>query len=105
MILEPGIYYSFYYYYLLTYICLKETIWQISYDIVKDILVQGDRMRDTLQQLQDAVYLTKVHSLSLSLSLSCIDTHIYSHVGLASFMVFLKVSLFCLDVVVCENKF
>ncbi|XP_030960902.1 chloroplast sensor kinase, chloroplastic isoform X2 [Quercus lobata] len=34
---------------------------EISYDIVKDILVQGDRMRDTLQQLQDAVYLTKAN--------------------------------------------
>lgn len=33
---------------------------QISYDIVQDIVVQGDHMRDTLQQLQDAVYLTKV---------------------------------------------
>ncbi|XP_021833580.1 chloroplast sensor kinase, chloroplastic [Prunus avium] len=32
---------------------------EISYDIVEDILVQGDRMKDTLQQLQDAVYLTK----------------------------------------------
>ncbi|KAF5193373.1 chloroplast sensor kinase protein, partial [Thalictrum thalictroides] len=32
---------------------------EISYDIIEDILVQGDRMRDTLQQLQDAVYLTK----------------------------------------------
>lgn len=41
---------------------------QISYDIVEDILVQGDRMRETLQQLQDAVYLTKVTSPSLSLS-------------------------------------
>ncbi|KAK6930946.1 hypothetical protein RJ641_002739 [Dillenia turbinata] len=34
---------------------------EISYDIVEDILVQGDRMRDTLQQLQDAVYLTKAN--------------------------------------------
>ncbi|KAG7980055.1 hypothetical protein I3843_05G161500 [Carya illinoinensis] len=34
---------------------------EISYDIVKDILVQGDHIRDTLQQLQDAVYLTKAH--------------------------------------------
>ncbi|XWS63734.1 hypothetical protein CRYUN_Cryun06bG0126900 [Craigia yunnanensis] len=35
---------------------------QISHDIVEDILVQGDRMRDTLQELQDAVYLTKMHN-------------------------------------------
>ncbi|XP_058194497.1 chloroplast sensor kinase, chloroplastic isoform X1 [Rhododendron vialii] len=34
---------------------------EISYDIVEDILVQGDRMRETLQQLQDAVYLTKAN--------------------------------------------
>lgn len=34
---------------------------EISYDLVKDILVQGDHMRDTLQQLQDAVYLTKAN--------------------------------------------
>ncbi|XP_052205059.1 chloroplast sensor kinase, chloroplastic isoform X2 [Diospyros lotus] len=34
---------------------------EISYDIVEDILVQGDCMRDTLQQLQDAVYLTKAN--------------------------------------------
>lgn len=33
---------------------------QISFDIVEDILMQGDHMRDVLQQLQDAVYLTKV---------------------------------------------
>lgn len=39
---------------------LKDIWLQISHDIVEDILVQGDRMRDTLQQLQDAVYFTKV---------------------------------------------
>ncbi|CAL5396059.1 unnamed protein product [Camellia sinensis] len=32
---------------------------EVSYDIVEDILVQGDCIRDTLQQLQDAVYVTK----------------------------------------------
>ena len=36
-------------------------ILQIAHDIVEDIIVQGDKMRDTLQQLQDAVYLTKVY--------------------------------------------
>ncbi|KAF9603262.1 hypothetical protein IFM89_034595 [Coptis chinensis] len=36
---------------------------EISFDIVEDILVQGDRMRDTLQQLQDVVYLTKANIL------------------------------------------
>ncbi|KAL2343106.1 hypothetical protein Fmac_004391 [Flemingia macrophylla] len=34
---------------------------QISYDIVEDLLVQGDRLRDVFQQLQDAVYLTKTN--------------------------------------------
>ncbi|XP_077250538.1 chloroplast sensor kinase [Tasmannia lanceolata] len=34
---------------------------EISYDIIEDILVQGDRIRDTLQQLQDAVYFTKAN--------------------------------------------
>ncbi|KAL8161656.1 hypothetical protein V2J09_013145 [Rumex salicifolius] len=34
---------------------------ETSYDIVEDIMVQGDHMRDTLQQLQDAVYLTKAN--------------------------------------------
>ncbi|KAJ8747373.1 hypothetical protein K2173_011791 [Erythroxylum novogranatense] len=34
---------------------------EISYDIVEDILVQGDRISNTLQELQDAVYLTKAN--------------------------------------------
>ncbi|XP_050373182.1 chloroplast sensor kinase, chloroplastic [Argentina anserina] len=34
---------------------------EISYDIVEDILEQGDQVKDTLQQLQDAVYLTKAN--------------------------------------------
>lgn len=34
---------------------------EISYDIVQDILLHGDHMTDTLQQLQDAVYLTKAN--------------------------------------------
>lgn len=42
---------------------------QISYDIIEDIMVQGDRIRDTLQELQDAVYLTKVIRNPLSHSL------------------------------------
>ncbi|GER25352.1 chloroplast sensor kinase [Striga asiatica] len=36
---------------------------EVSYDIAQDIEVQGEHMRDTLQQLQDAVYLTKVFFL------------------------------------------
>ncbi|XP_065875189.1 chloroplast sensor kinase, chloroplastic isoform X2 [Euphorbia lathyris] len=34
---------------------------EISYDIVEDIMVEGDRMRESLQELQDAVYLTKAN--------------------------------------------
>ncbi|GFQ03273.1 hypothetical protein PHJA_002471100 [Phtheirospermum japonicum] len=34
---------------------------EVSYDIAEDIQVQGDHMKDTLQQLQDAVYLTKAN--------------------------------------------
>ncbi|KAF3334289.1 Chloroplast sensor kinase [Carex littledalei] len=34
---------------------------QIPYDIVEDILIQGDHMRDALQQMQEAVYLTKAN--------------------------------------------
>ncbi|KAJ6719647.1 CHLOROPLAST SENSOR KINASE CHLOROPLASTIC [Salix purpurea] len=34
---------------------------EIAYDIVEDIMVQGDSMRDALQELQDAVYLTKAN--------------------------------------------
>uniref|UniRef100_A0A803L0U9 Histidine kinase/HSP90-like ATPase domain-containing protein n=1 Tax=Chenopodium quinoa TaxID=63459 RepID=A0A803L0U9_CHEQI len=33
---------------------------EIAHDIVEDIMVQGDHIRDTLEQLQDAVLLTKV---------------------------------------------
>ncbi|KAL9390254.1 hypothetical protein Peur_018859 [Populus x canadensis] len=36
---------------------------EIAYDIVEDIIVQGDSMRDALQELQDAVYLTKANIL------------------------------------------
>ncbi|KAL4586976.1 hypothetical protein LXL04_011624 [Taraxacum kok-saghyz] len=34
---------------------------EISYDIVEDMMVLGDRMRETLQQLQDAVHITKTN--------------------------------------------
>ncbi|CAA6659556.1 unnamed protein product [Spirodela intermedia] len=34
---------------------------EVSLDIIEGILVQGDHMKDTLQQLQDAVYLTKAN--------------------------------------------
>ncbi|GAV63038.1 hypothetical protein CFOL_v3_06560 [Cephalotus follicularis] len=36
---------------------------EISYDVVEDIMAQGDHMRDTLQELQDAVNLTKASIL------------------------------------------
>uniref|UniRef100_A0A803M731 Histidine kinase/HSP90-like ATPase domain-containing protein n=1 Tax=Chenopodium quinoa TaxID=63459 RepID=A0A803M731_CHEQI len=34
---------------------------EIAHDIVEDIMVQGDHIRDTLEQLQDAVLLTKAN--------------------------------------------
>ncbi|EAZ20217.1 hypothetical protein OsJ_35821 [Oryza sativa Japonica Group] len=34
---------------------------EISYDIVEDVMIQGDHLKDALQQIQDAVYLTKVN--------------------------------------------
>ncbi|CAH8386534.1 unnamed protein product [Eruca vesicaria subsp. sativa] len=34
---------------------------QISHDIVEDLIVQGEQIRDTLQELQDAVQLTKAN--------------------------------------------
>ncbi|KAJ0638156.1 hypothetical protein HanOQP8_Chr17g0682091 [Helianthus annuus] len=34
---------------------------EISYDIAEDIMVISDGMRDTLQQLQDAVHMTKTN--------------------------------------------
>ncbi|KAG2253365.1 hypothetical protein Bca52824_083501 [Brassica carinata] len=34
---------------------------QISHDIVEDLIVQGEQIRDTLQELQDAVHLTKAN--------------------------------------------
>ena len=43
------------------------TVLQIAYEILEDILLQGDYMRNTLQQLQDAVYLTKALDLSLAI--------------------------------------
>lgn len=43
------------------------SITQIAYDIVEDIMVHGDQMRDTLQKLQEAVHMTKVlHVILLS---------------------------------------
>ncbi|KAI3679585.1 hypothetical protein L2E82_51123 [Cichorium intybus] len=37
---------------------------EISYDIVEDMMVLGDRMRETLQQLQDVVHMTKNYSFA-----------------------------------------
>ncbi|GAB2220453.1 hypothetical protein Drorol1_Dr00008104 [Drosera rotundifolia] len=36
---------------------------EIALDIVEDIAIQGDHIRDTLQLMQDAIYLTKVNIL------------------------------------------
>nr|TKW28418.1 hypothetical protein SEVIR_3G315100v2 [Setaria viridis] len=34
---------------------------EIPYDIIEDILIQGDHLKDALQQIQEAVYLTKAN--------------------------------------------
>ncbi|CAN8243841.1 unnamed protein product [Cochlearia groenlandica] len=34
---------------------------QISYDIAEDLIVQGEQIKDTLQELQDAVHMTKAN--------------------------------------------
>ncbi|RLN29888.1 chloroplast sensor kinase, chloroplastic isoform X2 [Panicum miliaceum] len=34
---------------------------QIPYDIIEDMLIQGDHLKDALKQIQDAVYLTKAN--------------------------------------------
>ncbi|XP_010415378.1 PREDICTED: chloroplast sensor kinase, chloroplastic isoform X2 [Camelina sativa] len=34
---------------------------QVSHDIVEDLIVQGDQIKDTLEELQDAVHLTKAN--------------------------------------------
>ncbi|TVU51613.1 hypothetical protein EJB05_03053 [Eragrostis curvula] len=39
---------------------------QIPYDIVEDILIQGDQLKEALQQIQDAVYLTKANIVRTS---------------------------------------
>lgn len=53
------------------YTCEQVIFLQIAYDIVEDIMVQGDSMRDALQELQDAVYLTKAPSLSFECVCVC----------------------------------
>ncbi|KAK3416720.1 hypothetical protein EUGRSUZ_H02486 [Eucalyptus grandis] len=55
---------------------------EISHDIVEDILVQGDRMRDTLQQLQDAVYFTKANIMRYNEeTLKKVHNSTYAHPG------------------------
>lgn len=60
------------------YTCEQVIFLQIAYDIVEDIIVQGDSMRDALQELQDAVYLTKAPSLSLFLLSVCVVCIVYA---------------------------
>lgn len=60
------------------YTCEQVIFLQIAYDIVEDIIVQGDSMRDALQELQDAVYLTKAPSLPLSLLSVCVVCIVYA---------------------------
>ncbi|XP_078158334.1 chloroplast sensor kinase isoform X2 [Carex rostrata] len=38
---------------------MSQLVEQIPHDIAEDILIQGDHMRDALQQMQEVVYLTK----------------------------------------------
>ncbi|KAF6137130.1 hypothetical protein GIB67_030894 [Kingdonia uniflora] len=57
---------------------------EISYDLVEDILVQGDRMTDTLEQLQDAVYLTKANIVNYNEeTLKKINNPTYGYTDLA----------------------
>ncbi|CAN1295466.1 Chloroplast sensor kinase, chloroplastic [Linum perenne] len=44
-----------------TNVRMSSLVEQIPYDVVEDILVQGEHIRDTLQELQDAVYMTKAN--------------------------------------------
>lgn len=53
---------------------------EISYDIVEDIMVQGDRLRCTLQELQDAVFLTKANIVRYNEeTLKKMNNSAYSH--------------------------
>ncbi|GAY36237.1 hypothetical protein CUMW_020820 [Citrus unshiu] len=53
---------------------------EISYDIVEDIMVQGDRLRGTLQELQDAVFLTKANIVRYNEeTLKKMNNSAYSH--------------------------
>ncbi|ERN13842.1 chloroplast sensor kinase, chloroplastic isoform X1 [Amborella trichopoda] len=54
---------------------------EISYDVVEDILVQGDRMKDTLKQLQDAVYLTKANIVRFNEDMLSKVQRIHSNFG------------------------
>ncbi|KAL2903460.1 Chloroplast sensor kinase chloroplastic [Bienertia sinuspersici] len=58
---------------------MSNLVEQIANDIIEDIIVQGDRMLDTLQQLQDAVHLTKANIMRFNEeSLKKIDGSIYA---------------------------
>ncbi|KAJ3671755.1 hypothetical protein LUZ60_007834 [Juncus effusus] len=39
---------------------------EVPYDIIEDIIIQGDHMKDALQQIQDAVYLTKANIVRMN---------------------------------------
>lgn len=53
---------------------------EISSDIIDDILIQGDHMTDALQQLQDAVYLTKANIVQYNeKTLTKMHDSTYSH--------------------------
>ncbi|KAK1258536.1 hypothetical protein QJS04_geneDACA014837 [Acorus gramineus] len=53
---------------------------EISYDIIGDILVQGNHIKDALEQLQDAVYFTKSNIVRFNEeTLKKLNTSTYGH--------------------------
>ncbi|KAK4763938.1 hypothetical protein SAY87_013376 [Trapa incisa] len=58
---------------------------EIAHDIVEDIMVQGDQMRDTLQKLQEAVHITKSNIMRYNEeSLRKMNGSTYGHQGSAT---------------------
>ncbi|KAK1313149.1 hypothetical protein QJS10_CPA06g01191 [Acorus calamus] len=53
---------------------------EISYDIIGDILAQGNHIKDALEQLQDAVYFTKSNIVRYNEeTLKKLNTSTYGH--------------------------
>ncbi|KAK4786394.1 hypothetical protein SAY86_003083 [Trapa natans] len=58
---------------------------EIAHDIVEDIMVQGDQMRDTIQKLQEAVHMTKANIMRYNEeSLRKMNGSTYGHQGSAT---------------------